>query len=342
MKQGLKKSAFNIEDIQSGTDSYKKPREDKIYTGKVLEVAQLYGYHFCKKSIEVPYFPPVIWIEPTSICNLKCPMCLTGSGQVKSVSDLGMMDMQVYRKIIDEIRHHPIIRVGLFFRGEPLIHPKIVDMVRLASQYNLNPYFHTNGNLMKPELAKDLIQAGLSYISFSFDGETKEEYESIRVGGSFDTTVSNIRDFLQIKEKMQSATPHVVIQKIDFNGDGITDRYRQLFEGFPVDEFKANPPHNWSGEIEEIKMENNGNVLDTHPCPDPWQRLTISWNGFVVPCCRDMLQKMPLGDVKTESLETIWNNNRIRNLRSSIARKANRTSKLCKDCSAMYVNSWTI
>lgn len=342
MVKGLKKAIFKIEDIQSGMDAFKKPRVDKIYSGKVLDVAQLYGYHFCKKSIEVPYFPPVIWIEPTSICNLKCPMCLTGNGQVKSASELGMMDMELFMKIIGEIRHHPIIRVGLFFRGEPLIHPKIVDMVRIASQYNLNPYFHTNGYLMKPELAKDLIEAGLSYVSFSFDGETKEEYESIRVGGSFDTTLSNIKEFLRIKEKMQLATPHVVIQKIDFNGKGITDRYRQLFECLPVDEFKANPPHNWSGEIQEIKMGNNGNSLNIYPCPDPWQRLTICWNGLVVPCCKDMLQKMPVGDVKTHSIETIWNNTRIRKLRSSVASNANCKSKLCKGCSVLYVNNWTI
>lgn len=303
-----------------------------------IKVAQLYGYHYCKKSIELPYFPPVVWIEPTSRCNLKCDMCLTGTGQVAKGGKTGIMDISTYRKIIGELKDHPIIRLGLFFRGEPLIHPRIAEMVRIANDYGLNPYFHTNATLMTPDIAEKLIKSGLSYISFSFDCDSKEKYEAVRKGASFDRTLDNIRSFIRIKEVMGSPTPRVVIQSIDFDGRGITGRYRKLFEGYGVDEFVSSYPHNWSGEITGIPVVARGEYM----CPDPWQRITILWNGDVVPCCRDMLQKMTLGNVGDETITAIWNNDDMKRLRTLIANGKNKETLLCRNCSAVNTDAWMI
>lgn len=336
----MKKLQISAKQTQEELVAYKNPRKDYTYDGRIASTLQLFGYHFAKQSIEVPYFPPVIWIEPTSRCNLRCPMCLTGKGEVKEVSS-GMMDMSLFNAIVTQLIDKPIIRTALFFRGEPLLHPKIVEMVSLAAQYNLRPYFHTNGTLMTQELAEGLIKAGLTYISFSFDGENKEEYEATRVGGRHETTFKNIVGFLEIKKQLESELPYVVIQKVDFDGKGITENYKKMFNNLPVNQFKANPTHNWSGEIEEISIKEK-ETLTVYPCPDPWQRLTICWDGIVVACCNDMLQKYILGDVKKETLEHIWNGEKIKELRYLMKTCRNKDIKLCKGCSFLYVNDWTI
>ena len=319
--------------------AYKTPRRDSMYDGNIAEVLQLYGYHFSRRSLELPYFPPVVWIEPTSACNLKCPMCLTGQGRVSKLSN-GIMDMELYMSIISQMKDKPIVRTALFFRGDPLLHPNIVEMVAIASDNNLKPYFHTNAMLLKPELSRELILAGLTYISFSIDDETKEGYEKNRLGGLFEQTIDNVRRFLEIKKNLKNDLPFVVIQKVDIDGRGLTKAYKALFDDLPVDQFKLNPMHNWSGEVLGIEVEGDDNRL--YPCPDPWQRLTICWDGTVVGCCNDMLQKYVLGDVRENRMEQIWNGEKMKELRRLMKSGENACIPLCKGCTFLSVDDWTI
>ena len=46
-------------------------------------------------------YPPVLMIEPTNICNLKCPMCPSGNGEMKRA--LGQLDLPGFKRVIDEI-----------------------------------------------------------------------------------------------------------------------------------------------------------------------------------------------------------------------------------------------
>ena len=87
-----------------------------------------------------------------------------------------------------------------------------------------------------------------------------------------------------------------------------------------------------------LKIKN----LAVYPCSDPWQRLTICYDGTVVACCNDMLQKYVLGDVKETGLEQIWNGQKIKELRRLMSTGQNRDIHLCRGCAFLYVNDWTI
>jgi len=70
--------------------------------------------------------PPLysVAIEPTNGCNLDCVMCYS-KGRKE-----GIMDWQLYKKIIDEgVSMRRDLGVGLNFGGESLLHPKFSDMV---------------------------------------------------------------------------------------------------------------------------------------------------------------------------------------------------------------------
>ena len=46
-------------------------------------------------------FAPIrIWVEPTNLCNLNCPMCPSAEA-AKKVS-VGYMDFELYKNIIDK------------------------------------------------------------------------------------------------------------------------------------------------------------------------------------------------------------------------------------------------
>lgn len=329
------KANLNTFDLAGFRIVHTEYREKKM---KKEEVLQYFGYHFGVKSPEVDYFPPVIWIEPTSICNLKCGMCPTGKGKVREKSN-GVMEKETFKRIVSQMQGRTVIRTALFFRGEPLINQNIVEMVKIAAVAGFNPYFHSNGTLMNRDIAERLIEAGLNYISFSFDGATKSVYEKHRRGGIFEKTLSNIRGFLEAKMESTGNKPHVVIQSIDFDDLGDNSAIQALFVGLPVDQFNLVPLHNWSGEITECKAKGEGQV---YPCPDPWQRLTICWDGTVVGCCNDMLQKFVLGNVLEQDIMKIWNGEKMKELRHLMEYGKNVDHPLCKGCQNLYTENWCI
>jgi len=68
----------------------------------------------------------------------------------------------------------------------------------------------------------------------------------------------------------------------------------------------------------------------------------ICWNGTVVACCSDMLPKEILGDVTKETLEQIWNGEKIKELRYLMSTGQNKDIRLSLECSSLYTNSWMV
>jgi len=81
-----------------------------------------------KKSV-VWGFPPIVMIEPTNICNLKCPMCPSGNGSLKR--EKGYMDFPLFQKIIDEIAKK--IFSGCFVESsEPFLNKDFLKMSKVC------------------------------------------------------------------------------------------------------------------------------------------------------------------------------------------------------------------
>ena len=64
-----------------------------------------------------PIFPDRVYIESTNHCNLKCIMCPTGLGVIQRPK--GYMDMDLYRRIVDELVYlempEPFLAVGYWY-----------------------------------------------------------------------------------------------------------------------------------------------------------------------------------------------------------------------------------
>ena len=81
---------------------------------------------YSKKKDELVSFPNMIHIEPTNHCNLGCIMC-PQPREMQRVK--GMMNFDLYKSIIDELKDTPAEFVYLHQFGESLLHKKITDMV---------------------------------------------------------------------------------------------------------------------------------------------------------------------------------------------------------------------
>jgi MoaA/NifB/PqqE/SkfB family radical SAM enzyme len=156
-------------------------------------------------------YPLNLDIEASSACNLSCPMCprtVAKKSKNKPVRRSGHFDFELYKRLIDEAAELGVYAVKLNWLGEPLMNPRIVDMVRYAKEKGIEDVImNTNAVLLTEKMSKDLIDAGVDRIFFSFDSHEKEVYERIRVGACYDEVLRNITRFKKIREEMGSQNP---------------------------------------------------------------------------------------------------------------------------------------
>ena len=75
-----------------------------------------------------------------------------------------------------------IASLKLNWRGEPLLHPQLCEIIRHAKEQGIvDVIINTNATHLDDSYAEKLLNSGLDYIIFSFDGGTKETYEKNRV-----------------------------------------------------------------------------------------------------------------------------------------------------------------
>jgi len=248
------------------------------------------------------------------------------------------MDLGLYRKIIDQIGGK-VYEINLFFRGESLFHPQLPEMIGIAHEAGVTTNLDTNATILTEELSRKLIEAGLSKIQFSFDGATKEVYEKMRKGANFERTLGNVRNFLRLKQRFGSRTPHVSVQLIEFYREDkalrATEEFKDLFKGLGVNEWHVIWARNWAGTFKDDKEINAPLGEKYYQCNWLWRSLAVYYDGTVALCCTDFYGRYNLGDFKTQSLMEIWNGERMRQVRQwHRERKVDHLP--CKECDFLW------
>ena len=121
-------------------------------------------------------------IEITSRCNLRCTTCLYGHYPERWVT--ADLKSAHYRQIIDN--RGDLESVHLQGWGESLLRADVPDLVRRAREAGLRVSLSSNGTIMTPQLAGDLIAAGLDSMAFSFAGVSAAQQDPLRGPGTFD------------------------------------------------------------------------------------------------------------------------------------------------------------
>jgi radical SAM protein with 4Fe4S-binding SPASM domain len=286
-----------------------------------------------RKETLLAHLPVRLWIEPTSVCNLRCVMC---PNKDLPPAQKGFMDLDLFKKIVDEAKGF-VSDVHLLHRGESLLHPDFFEMVRYAHEAGIVTRFHTNGTLLDEDKARRLIEAGLDQFAFSFDGMDKETYESIRVNADFERTVGNIVRFLEIKKELGAGKPVTFIELIQFPDaakkfDRAARRaFLARFKGLPLDRLHIKELHNWAGEAGPAPISKAYS-----PCTFLWHALIIFWDGSVLPCTQDFFGSYTLGNVRDSTLREIWNNDKMVRLREKILARDVADLETCSRCDRLW------
>ena len=299
-------------------------------------------YHWMRGSTVLPYPPLKLHLEPTSVCNLRCPMCPQAIDAVKG--DTGYIDLELYRKIIDEAKDF-ILEVNLFFRGEPLLHRHLPELLRYGSARGVRLHVNTNATILREAQARMLIEHGAAKVTISFDGPDKATYELMRKGARYEITLENVRRFLGLVQEYRAngwRTPYTVMQVIlpydpQSPGPRVPPHMKELFAGLPVDEWDPIWPHGWAGVMQEngvVQAQPYGDQY--HPCNWLWKSLAIYWDGRVASCCADFSGDQIIGDVRTQTLREVWNGPKMVALRRLQVEGRYKEAKLCSGCDALW------
>ena len=148
-------------------------------------------------------FPLNIDIEVSSKCQIKCDHCFR---QYMDIGENDFMPMDMYRKIVDECKREGLFTLKFSMRGEPLLHPDIVEMVRYAKQSGIKEvWINTNGGPITEQLAHGLIKAGIDWITMSFDG-LDEMYESIRKPLKYHESLQKLKLLRRMRDILKANT----------------------------------------------------------------------------------------------------------------------------------------
>jgi radical SAM protein with 4Fe4S-binding SPASM domain len=219
------------------------------------------------------------------------------------------------------------------------------------------PYseIHTNGTLLDEGNLANVIDAGISRLTFSIDGGTKEVYESIRVGASFERVVSSVRLFQAMRRTRAADGPRLRFNHVlsELNIDHFDEFLRFAEEVHPEEMGVRTVSRMSNAEIQESRdpvfwqkvrdarrrlaeflartgIEDAGHLRDRPSpidlldfagnrmiCRTPWDTFAIHANGDVFPC---MAWTRPaVGNIALQTFDEIWNGEALSALRTEFA-----------------------
>lgn len=270
-------------------------------------------------------YPLLIDMEMASSCNLACPMCYTITDEFKEKVPLKLMDMNLYKKVIDEVAGK-VYALRLSLRGEPTLHKKLIEAVRYAKDRGIKEIsFLTNGSKLELSYFIQLAEAGVDWITVSFDG-TGEEYEKIRKPLKYEETLQKLGDIKNYKERQGLSKPVIKVQSV---WPAIRKNPEEFYTALsPVSDLVAFNPL-----IDYLHNDSDIVYADDFSCPQLYERVVVTSSGLVPMCANDEFDQAVVGNVRNQTIREIWNGEQMKRIREQ-HKKPNGFAKfdICKKC----------
>ena len=301
--------------------------EDEILSPEQASLAHSY----LEGETQLAVGPKYLVLELTNHCNLSCVMC----PRQRMTRKTGSMDPALFRKIIEEAAPS-VEMIYLHFMGEPLLHEKFQEFIHFASGRGMTVAMATNSTLLTAERADALLRSRLDALLVSFDGGSPAVFGRIRRGADFSSAQ---RQLARLLEKIELRAPgfNLVIQFIRMppNKEDLAP-FLTLWKAFPRARVKVKDLHDFGNQLDELKRLKHGDEVLSIPgdriCYEPWRGFIVGWDGRVFPCCNDYDGKMVLGDLRQESLKSLWNGESMRQFRAAHRNGRRRDFSLCRNC----------
>ena len=276
-----------------------------------------------------------VCVEVTNNCNLRCLEC-----NLRNMKrPFGYMPIELYRKVVAEVKQMRVDRLHLNFEGESFLHPKIPEFLKLSVESGATSrQMFTNGMNVGPYL-KDIAKY-LTKITFSIDGVGVVN-DSIRLGSKYETIADNLHKLIAVRNMMGSPL------KIGVNLTNYTqtpqqvqefiDTFFSIADFVSVCEYRDSKNHYLKSGYDLRHIQNVTDKPVAKPvkyCSFPLNTIVVLWNGDVSFCtcavtsCPPML---PFNAYKN-TLHEMWTSKYWRNMRNDAAKLGYPPYPECVDC----------
>ena len=305
----------------------------KAYTGYYLSL-------LIKKPI-VWGFPPVVMIEPTNICNLKCPLCPSGNGTLLRAK--GNMTLATFKQVIDQVHEYSFMAV-LWNQGEPFLNDDILEMINYASEHKMFTLLSTNGNI-HPE-AEAVVNSGLDSLIISLDGASQDTYNKYRVNGELSKVLDFAKALVAARKNLNKINPLLrwqflvmkhneheieqIKQKAKKLGvDNLVLKTVQIYSKDDIAKFLPENPRYRRYNVKGDNFELKAGIPNR--CPRIWANCVINWDGEMAICCFDKDVTIKIGNIADTPLIELWHSKRFNQFRKSIL-KNRKAYEICRNC----------
>ena len=319
---------------------------------KAIQVVQLLrGAFTAGTACAGPFF---VSVDVTQRCNLRCIGCRFHSPEISlRQQDTAGQDVsyELVLRLCDELKSLGGWRLIFIGQGEPLLHPRLVEMIAAAKAAGLEVFLISNGTLLGGPMAAALVASGLDRIQVSLWASSREEYERNHPGTPgtmYDKVLRGLDLVAAEKTAQRKRRPYVVLHHplgrnthphlerfaavaraarcdaISF-GAWLSHRGTLNAHGVPPEEeaplrraledlrlkLRGQPLQHNIAQVLE-RYESGGAVWRSTPCYIGWIDARVQTNGTVVPCGGCSL---PVGNVSVSRLADIWNGPAYRDFR---------------------------
>lgn len=277
------------------------------------------------------------YIEVTSVCNLACTFCPPTKREKSFIA------IDDFKKRLEQIKPHTD-SIYLHVKGEPLLHPKIDQLLDLSYEHGFKVNITTNGTLITKNKAKLLDKPALRQMNFSlhsFDGHIgstnkeayvmtvlsfiKEALESTSI--IFSLRLWNLRKDTATNLELNRNRQVLEIIEREFNLDYQIEEKFERGSGIKIaDRVYINQDHEF--EWPDLNAEEDEGKGFCHGLRN---QAAILANGTVVPCCLDGEGIINLGNINQTNFSDIVEGERATRLVDGFSRRE-AVEELCRKC----------
>ncbi|MDD2707155.1 MAG: radical SAM protein [Verrucomicrobiae bacterium] len=286
-------------------------------------------------------------IETTSFCNLKCIFCRMHAERVGKTDEKGQsgggkikkhMSLELFKKIMEKCRGLDRLKT-LFLHGlgEPLLNPHLVEMVRIAKTCDIAEKITliTNAVLLKQQLFRELVAAGVDNFRISLDVIDRDQYRKIKGADVGEVVLKNIDDCLvEIKNNSLPVSLSIECMEsaVDKNyadeSEKITEYFSEKIRRLPKVDVRLVKLVNWNERGERYEK-----FQRKFPCEQAFYMLMIHSDGDVSMCCKDDRKELLIGTVSSvDSLRDLLSSEKLIAMRKALLLQDYSLISACRHC----------
>lgn len=265
-----------------------------------------------------------IYVEITNKCNLHCSFC------GKNKRPLKEMSIDEFKVVIEKIKPYTDY-IYLHIKGEPLLHPKLDEILSICDKEKIEVNITTNATLIKEKFNilnshKSLRQINISlYSENNYKDYFEKVFETCKILSTkmfISYRIWNLENFKL--DKKSTDIVNKIIASYNLSPLIVEKLYNDI--DIKIDNNTFVNKENlfvWPDLSNNLEIDNKCYGLDTH--------IGILSDGTVVPCCLDGNGEINLGNIFKENLNDILNSNKAKEIIEGFKNNKS-TCELCKNC----------